>query len=52
MLQAFVHISTAYSNCPHKVIEERFYEPNLKYTEVRDLVNSLDDDTLSVLTPQ
>ncbi|KAJ9587815.1 hypothetical protein L9F63_018739 [Diploptera punctata] len=50
-LKAFVHISTAYSNCPRKVIDECFYEPSMRWRELRQLVDSLDDESLSALTP-
>jgi fatty acyl-CoA reductase len=50
-LQAFVHISTAYSNCAIKEIDERFYLPALRWTDVVQLVDSLDQATTETITP-
>ncbi|KAL5239952.1 hypothetical protein ACI65C_007362 [Semiaphis heraclei] len=51
-LKAFVHISTAYSNCPgRKVVDEVFYKPPISGDNLFQLVNSLDDDYISRITP-
>ncbi|XP_023708259.1 fatty acyl-CoA reductase wat, partial [Cryptotermes secundus] len=50
-LQAFVHISTAYSNCIMKEIDEKFYMPAMRWTEVVQLVESLDQETTEIITP-
>ncbi|KAL4113616.1 hypothetical protein QTP88_017210 [Uroleucon formosanum] len=51
-LKAFVHISTAYSNCAgRKVVDEVFYEPPISGDNLFQLMNSLDDDYISRITP-
>ncbi|XP_015367357.1 PREDICTED: putative fatty acyl-CoA reductase CG5065 [Diuraphis noxia] len=51
-LKAFVHISTAYSNCAgRKVVDEVFYKPPISGDNLFQLVNCLDDDYISRITP-
>jgi len=51
-LKAFVHISTAYSNCAgRKVVDEIFYKPPISGDNLLQLVNSLDDDYIERITP-
>jgi fatty acyl-CoA reductase len=50
-LQAFVHISTAYSNCIIKEIDERFYLPAQRWTDMVQLMDSLDQETIETITP-
>lgn len=51
-LKAFVHISTAYSNCAgRKVVDEMFYKPPISGDNLFQLVNSLDDDYIERVTP-
>ncbi|KAI5640406.1 male sterility protein domain-containing protein [Phthorimaea operculella] len=50
-LKAMVHVSTAYSNCPLKNIEEKFYESPLNGEKLIDLVETMDDKTLAEITP-
>ncbi|CAI6349030.1 unnamed protein product [Macrosiphum euphorbiae] len=51
-LKAFVHISTAYSNCAgKKVVDEVFYEPPISGDNLFQLMNSLDDDYIARITP-
>ncbi|XP_046383568.1 fatty acyl-CoA reductase wat-like [Ischnura elegans] len=50
-LKSVVHISTAYSNCNRKQIEERFYVPPLNYTNILQCVECLDDSILEAMTP-
>jgi hypothetical protein len=49
--QAFVHFSTAYSNCTIKEIGERFYSPPLRWTDLVQLTESLDEKTIEMITP-
>jgi alcohol-forming fatty acyl-CoA reductase len=49
-LQTFVHISTAYSQCPRSDISEVFYEPPIDYRQAFDLVNNFGDDFVNSLT--
>ncbi|CAH1721740.1 fatty acyl-CoA reductase wat-like [Aphis gossypii] len=51
-LKAFVHISTAYSNCAgRKVVDEVFYKPPISGDNLFQFVNSLDDDYIERVTP-
>jgi len=51
-LKAFVHISTAYSNCAgRKVVDEMFYKPPISGDNLFQLVNCLDDDYIDRITP-
>ncbi|XP_046475512.1 fatty acyl-CoA reductase wat-like isoform X1 [Neodiprion pinetum] len=50
-LRAFVHISTAYSNCVRQSIDEKFYPPPIDSDKLLDLVEILDDASLEHLTP-
>lgn len=51
-LKAFVHISTAYSNCAgRKSVDEIFYKPPITGDNLSKIVNSLDDDYITKITP-
>jgi fatty acyl-CoA reductase len=50
--KVFVHVSTAFSNCVHSHIEERFYTPPMKSETFLGLVDDLDDNTLQAITPK
>lgn len=57
ILQVFIHVSTAYSNCPLREIDERFYEPQCdpyKMIELAERVDrkEMDSETLVILTPK
>lgn len=54
-LEVIIHVSTAYSNCPLPVIEEKFYEPQgdpRRMIELAERVDrkEFDEDTLITLT--
>ncbi|XP_050308705.1 fatty acyl-CoA reductase wat-like [Anthonomus grandis grandis] len=49
-LRAFLHVSTAFSNCTHKEIDEKFYEPLITGEKLLNLVECLDDDQLDQIT--
>ncbi|XP_014218670.1 fatty acyl-CoA reductase wat-like [Copidosoma floridanum] len=51
-LKAFVHISTAFSHCIFKRIEEKFYEPPMDPDRVLALIDMLDDELLEHITPK
>lgn len=56
-LQVIVHVSTAYSNCPLKVIDEKFYEPQCDPRRMIELAERVDgkeadEDILNTLTPR
>ena len=51
-LRAFVHVSTAYSNCNRTAIEEVIY-PTLKTPDaVLDLVRGMTEEEASAVTPE
>lgn len=49
-LKSIVHVSTAYSNCPNRVIEERFYQAPIDGRKLILLADSLSDKMLDKLT--
>ncbi|XP_014614679.1 PREDICTED: putative fatty acyl-CoA reductase CG5065, partial [Polistes canadensis] len=51
-LEAFVYISTAYSHCIYKRIEEKFYKPPIKTEDIIKLVEILSEDKLDLITPK
>ncbi|CAH0699599.1 unnamed protein product [Spodoptera exigua] len=50
-LKAFVHISTAYSNCPQNMIGEEFYESPLPGDKLIDLVETMEEKVINNITP-
>lgn len=50
-LKAFVHTSTAYSQCDREHIEERFYEPAMDVDALIQLVKSMPEETAAAATP-
>ncbi|XP_012267649.2 fatty acyl-CoA reductase wat-like [Athalia rosae] len=50
-LKAFVHVSTAYANCPRSDIDEKFYPPPMNSEKLLGLLDILDDASLDHLTP-
>ncbi|XP_015185971.1 PREDICTED: putative fatty acyl-CoA reductase CG8306 [Polistes dominula] len=51
-LKAFVYISTAYSQCVHNKIEEKFYKPPIKTDDIIKLTEILTEDQLHLITPK
>lgn len=51
-LKAVVHVSTAYSNCHLRFIEERFYRYPIKIDDLQKLVDRFDSEALEELTPR
>ncbi|CAD7094220.1 unnamed protein product [Hermetia illucens] len=49
-LKAIVHVSTAFANCNHSFIEEKFYKVNLSGENACCLADCLDDRTLDNIT--
>nr|CAH7750883.1 unnamed protein product [Callosobruchus chinensis] len=49
-LQAFLLVSTAYSNCKEKIIEERFYESPMDAELLISMAEQLDGDFLNKLS--
>ncbi|XP_066585304.1 fatty acyl-CoA reductase wat-like [Prorops nasuta] len=51
-LKSAVHVSTAYANCPHETIEEKFYEPPIDPDKLISLMECMDDKLVEDVTPQ
>lgn len=50
-LRSVVHVSTAYSNCPRKEIDEKIYDPPITAEKLMNIVETLDDQQLQAITP-
>lgn len=50
--QSFVHVSTAYANCPQRVIEEKFYDPPMDSDKLIALMECMEDKLVEDITPQ
>lgn len=50
-LKAFVHVSTAYSNCPRKDIDETFYSLPITGEQILTLAETLEEAVLDKITP-
>lgn len=46
-----IYMSTAFSNCIRKKIEEVFYSPPITGNKLLSLLEALDDDKLDKITP-
>lgn len=49
-LKAFIHVSTAYANCPYDPIEEKFYEPPMDADKVIALMDCMDEKLADDIT--
>lgn len=49
-LEAFVLVSTAYSNCPERSIEEKFYETPIEPELLIRMTEELRPDTLKAIS--
>lgn len=49
--QVVMHISTAYSNCHLRFIEEKFYKYPFRSDDLSRLIDKLDDQSLENITP-
>lgn len=50
-LKSIVHVSTAYTQCPQRYIEEKFYPPPLDSGEMLVLTKCTSDKLLECITP-
>lgn len=50
-LQAMVHISTAYTNCDHTIIEERIYDQRIHYKDMEASLRWMSDEAITRMTP-
>ncbi|XP_063242139.1 uncharacterized protein LOC134542114 isoform X3 [Bacillus rossius redtenbacheri] len=51
-LKAVVFVSTAYSNCPHDVVKEEFYEPPMLAEDTLAMLNKFTELELAILGPK
>ncbi|GLH06172.1 Putative fatty acyl-CoA reductase CG5065 [Gryllus bimaculatus] len=51
-LEAFIHVSTAYSNCNRLEIDEKLYPPPGDWRTFNELVDKMDPLLLDILTPK
>ncbi|CAH1107542.1 unnamed protein product [Psylliodes chrysocephalus] len=51
-LKSMVHVSTAYSNCPSKEIDEKIYECPVAYDNVKALIEKISKKDAEILTPR
>ncbi|KAI4499659.1 hypothetical protein M0802_005229 [Mischocyttarus mexicanus] len=49
-LKSFVYVSTAYSQCLHNPIEEKFYDPPIEDEKLIELLDSIDENSLNDFT--
>lgn len=50
-LKSAVHVSTAFSQCPNRIIEERFYSPPIDSKKLLVLTDAIQDRLLENITP-
>ncbi|KAG5869973.1 hypothetical protein JTB14_027913 [Gonioctena quinquepunctata] len=50
-LKSFIYVSTAYSNCTKKVIEETIYPPSIDYEALICMSESLSEENMDKLEP-
>ncbi|XP_049767124.1 fatty acyl-CoA reductase wat-like [Schistocerca cancellata] len=51
-LKAFIHVSSAYSNCTFAKVEEKFYPPSMTTEELLKLLSVMDDNQLAQILPK
>lgn len=51
-MQSFVHVSTAYSNCHLKAVDEKFYDYPMGYEHLEDIISKLDENAIEEITPR
>lgn len=51
-LESFVHVSTAFANCIHKEIEEKFFKPPFTTSEIISIVDTIPEKILDEITPR
>uniref|UniRef100_A0A182P6X5 Fatty acyl-CoA reductase n=1 Tax=Anopheles epiroticus TaxID=199890 RepID=A0A182P6X5_9DIPT len=50
-LKSVIYVSTAYTQCPQNVVEERFYEPPLESEKMIHLTDCVTDGMIEKITP-
>ncbi|KAH0953754.1 hypothetical protein HN011_008466 [Eciton burchellii] len=51
-IKSFVHVSTAYANCPQSTIEEKFYDPPMDSDKLIALMECMEDKLTEDITPR
>jgi fatty acyl-CoA reductase len=51
-LKAVIHVSTAYSNCHLKAIDEKFYRYHLGYQDLDNIIEKWNEEALDEITPK
>jgi alcohol-forming fatty acyl-CoA reductase len=52
ILKSIIHVSTAYSNCHLKIVEEKFYDYPITYNQMENIINKLDEKAIEEITPK
>lgn len=52
LLEVLVHVSTAYSHCPRKDIQEKFYTGPYDPQKLLDIAAAVPDGLISKITPE
>lgn len=52
LLESFIHVSTAFSQCGESILEERAYQSNISAEVVINMVDTLTDQTLEEMRQQ
>lgn len=52
LLKSIIHVSTAYSNCHLKTVEEKFYDYPITYDQMENIINKLDEKAIEDITPK
>lgn len=51
-LKCFMHVSTAFANCPNKFIEEKIYPAAMDYKQIIALAENVPDKIIEDITPR
>lgn len=50
IFQSLIHVSTAYANCHLRHIEEKFYDYPVKFDDLDEKLDQMDDKTIDSMT--
>ncbi|CAH1107543.1 unnamed protein product [Psylliodes chrysocephalus] len=50
-LKSIIHVSTAYCNCPYKVIEEKIYDCQMCYEDYKTKIEKCSETEIATITP-
>ncbi|PSN39593.1 Fatty acyl-CoA reductase 1 [Blattella germanica] len=51
-LKVLVHVSTSFSNCDREEVEEKLYPPHADWRKIIDIVETIDEHSVNILTPK